>query len=246
MPFLPLDLLKSGASELGIELDGIQLDQFDRFAAFMVETNRKFNLTRITDPEAIVTNHILDSLTCLWAVDLPIGAKVIDVGTGAGFPGIPVKIARPDLHVTLLDGTFKKVKFLSEAIALLSLGGIEPVHGRAEELAHEKGHRERYDAVYVRALSELKPLVEMCLPFAKVGGRLVAQKGPEIEEELAAARPMIGQLGGAVEKTVRTHIPGTDVARTLVVISKIKQTPRQYPRAYAKIAGAARRPGIGK
>jgi 16S rRNA (guanine527-N7)-methyltransferase len=207
----------------------------------MVETNRRFNLTRITDPEAIVLNHLLDSLMCLWALEVAPGARVIDVGTGAGFPGVPIKIARPDLSVTLLDGTLKKVKFLSEAISLLSLEGIEPVHGRAEELAHEKGHRERYDAVYARALSELKPLAEMCLPFVRVGGRLVAQKGPEIDEELVAAGPMIGQLGGAVEKTVRTHIPGTNVARTLVVISKIKQTPPRYPRAYARFARADRR-----
>ena len=238
MPLLPLDILEAGASELGIELTDEQLAQFDAFCAFMLETNAKFNLTRITQPEEIVTKHLLDSLLCLRALELGQGARLIDIGTGAGFPGVPIKIARPDLRVTLLDATSKKVRFLSEAIERLGLQGISPVHARAEDLAHEKDHRERYDAVFARALSELKTAAELCLPFVRLGGHFVAQKGPEIDEETDQARPIIGQLGGLIEKTVRTHIPGTDIARTLGVMVKAKPTPAQFPRPYAQITRA--------
>lgn len=235
MPSIPLDMLKTGASELGIELSDQQLAQFDEFCAFMLETNAKLNLTRITQPEEIVTKHLLDSLLCLQSVELPKGGRLIDVGTGAGFPGIALKIARPDLLVTLLDGTFKKVGFLSEVIERLGIQGVSPIHARAEDLAQEKDHRERYDAAFARALSDLKTAAELCLGFVRLGGRFVAQKGPEIDKEIDQARPIIGQLGGVIEKTVRTHIPDTDIARTLVVIVKAKPTPARFPRSYAQI-----------
>ena len=235
MPVLPLGILKTGASELGIELTDNQLAQLNAFCELMVETNAKFNLTRITQPEEIVTKHILDSLLCLQALELGQGARLIDIGTGAGFPGVPIKIARPDLRITLLDATFKKVSFLSEAIERLGLEGVSPIHARAEDLAREKDHRERYDAVLARALSDLKTAAELCLPFVRLGGRFVAQKGPEIGEEIDKARPIIGQLGDVIEKTVRTHIPGTDIPRTLVVIVKAKPTPAHFPRPYAQI-----------
>ncbi|MCE5197787.1 MAG: 16S rRNA (guanine(527)-N(7))-methyltransferase RsmG [Armatimonadota bacterium] len=235
MPFIPLDTLHSGASELGIELSDNQLALMDEFAAFMVETNERLNLTRIINPSDIVTAHYLDSLTCLAALNVPQGAKVIDVGTGAGFPGIPIKIVRPDLHVTLLDATFKKIKFLSDAIQRLGLEGIEPVHARAEEIGREKAFREHYDIAYARALSETRVLAELCLPLVRIGGYVIAQKSKEIDEELAEARAIIGQLGGRVEKTVRTHIPFTEITRQLVVIAKDKPTPQSFPRPYAKI-----------
>jgi len=236
MPFLPIHLLRSGASELGIELFRDQLDQLDEFASLLVEANRRFNLTRITDPGEIVINHYLDSLLCLWALDLQPGARIIDVGTGAGFPGLPIKIARPDLALTLLDSTSKKIAFLSEAVRALGLDNVEPVHARAEQLSHQKSHRERFDTVYARALADLRVLAELCLPFVHVGGRVVAPKSDDIDEEIAAARPIIGQLGGEIEKTVRTHIPGTDIARRIVVIVKTRQTPSGFPRPYSRIA----------
>ena len=235
MPYLPLDLLKTGASELGIELSENQLAQFDEFAAMLVEANRRFNLTRIIDPEAIVINHLLDSLVCLWALELGSGKRVIDVGTGAGFPGMPIKIARPDLALTLVDGTLKKVRFLSEAIERLGLAGVEAVHGRAEELAHEKAYRERCDVAYARALAQMPALAELCLPLVRPGGHVVATKGAKIDAEIDAARPIIGQLGGAVEKIVRTHIPGTEIARTIPVIIKAGHTPAGFPRPYSTI-----------
>ncbi len=237
MPFLPLDMLKSGAAELGIELTDRQLEQLDAFAEFMAETNRSLNLTRITEPGEIVTGHYLDCLTCLGALDVMPNAQVIDVGTGAGFPGIPIKIVRPDLRVTLIDSTFKKIKFLSDVVQRLGLKNIELLHARAEAIAHEKGHRERYDVAYSRALAETTVLVELCLPLVKVDGRMVAQKSTNVAEEVDAAKPIIGQLGGRVEKTIRTRIPHTDIERQLVVIRKTKPTPVQFPRSYSRMAG---------
>ncbi len=236
MPFLPLELLKTGASELGIELSDHQLEQFDRYASVLVDANSRFNLTRITSPEAMVTDHILDSLLCLWAVELAAHARVIDVGTGAGFPGLAIKIVRPDLQVDLLDGTAKKVGFLRDVIAELGLADVEAVHARAEELGRDKAHRERYDLVTARALADLTVLAELCLPFARPGGRVIACKGPEVGEELAAARQMISKLNGTVEKTVRTRIPTTDIGRTMVVMTKIRPTPNEFPRHYSQIA----------
>lgn len=233
--------MKTGASELGIELTDRQLELFDRYASMLVEANSRFNLTRITGPEAIVTDHILDSLLCLWAVDIPTGARVIDVGTGAGMPGLAIKIVRPDLQVDLLDGTAKKIGFLCEVIAELALAEVEAIHARAEELGNDKAHRERYDVVTARALAELGVLAELCLPFARPGGRVIACKGPEVHEELAAARQMISKLGGTVEKTVRTHIPATDIGRTMVVIAKTRPTPSQFPRHYSRIAATRAR-----
>jgi 16S rRNA (guanine527-N7)-methyltransferase len=241
MSFLPLDRLKSGALDLGFELPDDQLDRFDQFAAFLVETNSKFNLTRITDPESIVTNHYLDSLLCLQAADFASGSRVIDVGAGAGFPGIPLKIARPDLRVTLLDSTFKKVKFLQQAIERLGLIDTEPVHARAEELAHDPSQREAYDLACCRALADLRIASELCLPFVRPGGCLVAQKSEEINQEVDEARSVIGQLGAQVEKIARLRIPGTDIVRGLVIVRKARPTPARFPRPYAQMVRAKKR-----
>jgi 16S rRNA (guanine527-N7)-methyltransferase len=241
MSFLPLDKLKSGALDIGIELSDAQLGQFDEFAAFLVETNEKFNLTRITDPEAIVIKHFLDSLLCLGAVEFAHGSRVIDIGTGAGFPGIPIKTARPDLRVTLVDSTSKKVRFLQQAIVRLGLEGVEAVHARAEEFAGDNSLREGYDVACCRALASLRIAAELCLPFVRIGGRMIAQKSEEIDQEVAEARPMMGKLGGRIEKIVRAHIPGTDIIRGLVVVQKAKVTPCEFPRAYAQIAKTKKR-----
>ena len=236
MAFIPLDVMKAGAFELGIDLSDRQLDLLDRFALLLVDTNRQLNLTRITEPQDIVTKHYLDSLLYLWAFEFAEGVSVIDIGAGAGFPGIPIKIARPDLRVVLLDSTAKKVRFLEHAISELALEGVETIHGRAEDLAHQKNYREQFDVAVARALAELKILAELCLPLVRIGGGIVASKGDEIHDELTAARPVIGQLGGVVEKIVRTHIPCTDIGRQLIVIAKAKQTPVQFPRSYAQIS----------
>lgn len=235
MPFLPLDALKAGACALGIDLTQSQLEQMDLFAQRLVEANSRFNLTRITAPEDIAARHYLDSLTCLAAAPFGEGAEVIDVGTGGGFPGIPVRIARPDLRITLLDGTFKKARFLQEAVSELGLDGCEVVHARAEELGRDESYRERFDVALARALARLNAAAELCLPFVRTGGVLIAQKGSEADAETAEARPIVGQLGGVVEKVSRVQIPGTDVTRSLVVIRKARPTPERFPRPYARI-----------
>lgn len=235
MPFLPLDALKAGARELGTDLTQAQLELMDAFARKLVEANSVFNLTRITDPDDIVACHYLDSLTCLSAAQIGTGEKAIDVGTGGGFPGIPIKIARPDLRVTLLDATLKKTRFLGETVRELGLQGCEVVHGRAEQIGREECCREKFDAAFARALARMAVAAELCLPFVRKGGILVAQKGSEMDAELAAAKPIIGQLGGTVEKVVRIRIPGTDIERSLVVIRKTRPTPDRFPRPYARI-----------
>ncbi|OFX15662.1 MAG: hypothetical protein A2Z18_10895 [Armatimonadetes bacterium RBG_16_58_9] len=240
MAFLPLDLLTSGAAELGIHLSPTQLDQLDTFAGMLVETNRKLNLTRITGPEDIVTGHYLDSLTCLTAVDIERGSSVIDVGTGAGFPGIPMAVARPDLNLTLLDSLRKRLDFLSEAARSLGLANVETMRARAEDVGRDGTHREAYDFAVTRALANVRMLVELCLPFVKTGGYLIAQKGADIEGELDRARPIIGQLGGKLVEVKRVTIPHSDIERTLVLIEKVKPTPDTFPRGWKKMAARNR------
>lgn len=230
-----VELLTAGARQLGIELSPEQISQFERFADLLIDWNRKFNLTRITEPEEIVTKHFLDSLTCLKAVDFPRDAMVIDVGAGPGMPGIPLKIARPDLLLVLLDSVRKKLTFLEEVVRDLHLNDVETLHSRAEDAGHHFKHRERYDIVLARALGRLAPLSELCLPFARVKGAVLAMKGPDVAEELQAAKHAVGTLGGRVEKVVETAIPGTDMARTIVVIRKLRQTLKKYPRSPAEI-----------
>jgi len=233
--FLPIEVLKDGARELGIELTDTQISQLDRFASLLVETNESLNLTRITEPAEIVTGHYLDSLTCLAAYDIPHGARVIDIGTGAGFPGIPIKIARPDIDLTLLDSSRKKLKFIEAAAAEIGID-VTLLHARAEEAGRDPAHRDAYDIAVTRALADMKMLAELCLPLVKVGGVLIAQKSDDAGSEIDAARPIIGQLGGRVDEIARIRIPQTDIVRLLAVISKTKPTPGQFPRAYSKIA----------
>lgn len=236
--FLPLELLRDGARELGVELSDTQLAQLDAFASQLVETNKTLNLTRITEPEEIVTEHYLDSFTCLAAAKIKQGSRVIDIGTGAGFPGAPIKIARPDLDVTLLDSSGKKLSFINETLKSIGIEDAGLVHARAEEAGRDHEHREKYDVAFARALSEMKVVAELALPLVRVGGLLIAQKSEGADEEIEAARAIIGQLGGRIEKIVRVSIPHTDIVRQLVVVWKTKPTPQQFPRAYSRIARA--------
>lgn len=235
MPFLPIDLLRTGARDLGIELADDQLDQLDRFAEMLVETNRRLNLTRITDPEEIVTGHYLDSLTCLPTFSPSDGAKCIDVGAGGGFPGIPIAIARPDLAVTLLDAARKRVDFLARAAAELGLTNVRAHHGRAEDLGRDRSHRESYDVAWARAVAEMQVLVELCLPLVRVGGAFVAQKSEDVADEVADAKPLAGQLGGGTPEIRRIRIPHTQISRSIVVVRKTRRTPPAFPRPYARI-----------
>lgn len=247
-------LLVDGARKLGIELTGRQVEQFEAYTSLLLEWNDRFNLTSITDPAEIVTKHFLDSLTCLTAAKFPKGAVVADIGTGAGFPGVPIAIVRPDLKIVMIDATKKKLAFLDEIRktilsnhhpAILSLSKderlegepprIELVHARAEEVGRLPEHRERYDAVVARAVAEMRVLAEYCLPLVKVGGKFIAMKGPDIDAELAKAKPGIGTLGGSRPEVVRLTLPGTDIGRSLVIIRKTKPTPEQFPRHGSQI-----------
>jgi 16S rRNA (guanine527-N7)-methyltransferase len=223
-------LLASGATELGIDLSDRRLDAFDAFTALMLEWNTRLNLTRITDPEEIAVKHYLDSLVLLAKVEVPEGSSVIDIGTGAGFPGIPLKIARPDLRLTLLDSVRKRLTFLEAAVRELSLSDVEIVHSRAEDAARDKRLRDRFDFATARAVAGLNVLAELCIPFCRIGGRFAAYKGPEIGVEVEEASRAIELLGGRLEAVHEFDLPPGGIRRSLVIISKVKATPAGYPR----------------
>lgn len=230
-----LQLLKRGARELGIDLNDDQLGLFSMFTEILLEWNSRFNLTRITEPREIVIKHHLDSLTCLAVAEFPMGAKVVDVGTGAGFPGIPLEIARPDLDVSLLESTRKRVAFLEVALQELELAGASLLLGRAEDAGQDPERRELYDIGVARAVARTNVLAEYCLPLVRVGGFVLLQKGPDVIEELKEAGPAITLLGGEVEKVFKLTLPFSDAVRNLVMIRKILATPMFYPRRPAVI-----------
>jgi len=227
---LARDILSSGAAELGIVLDGRQLDALDAFTRLLLEWNAKFNLTRVTDPAEIAVKHYLDSLSLLPVVQIKPGSAVIDVGAGAGFPGVPLKIARPDLRMTMLDSVGKKLAFLEAVVRELHLTDVELIHSRAEDLGRAKSYREQFDLAVSRAVARLNVLAELCMPFCRVSGRFVAHKGPEADEEINEAGKAIGVLGGELEAVHRFALPHTDMRRTLVVVGKSRPTPASYPR----------------
>lgn len=228
------DLLKNGATVFGIELDETALDRFDEYAELIIETNKVMNLTSILEPKDIVVKHFLDSLSLFSAIQLAKGAKVIDVGTGAGLPGIALLIARPDLEVTLLDSTKKKLEFLKTVIIELGLSALT-FHARAEEAARKPEFRESFDLAVARAVSGMNELSEYCLPFVKLGGKFIAMKGSNIEAELSAAKPAIRSLGGFV-KGVKTFTLQDAGERNLLIIERQYPSPYKYPRPSAQIA----------
>jgi 16S rRNA (guanine527-N7)-methyltransferase len=226
----PREILKSGAKELGIYLDELQLDAFDTFTKLLLEWNARFNLTRITDPSEIAVKHFLDSLSLLKFVDVPVGSSVVDIGTGAGLPGVPLKIVRPDLDVTLLDSVRKKLTFVQALVSELKLSGVELVHGRAEDVGRAPAYREQFDFAVSRAVAKLNVLSELCIPFCRVGGSFVAYKGADVEEEIAAAERAISLLGGRIGAVHEFTLPCSDAQRSLIVVEKVRRTPNKYPR----------------
>lgn len=225
------ELLGEAARRAGIDLSADSLDQALLYAKLLKEASQKVNLTSITDDEEIASLHFEDS----WQLSalLPRGARLIDVGTGAGFPGLALAIARPDLQVTLVDATLKKIKFLTEVSARLALRGVMPIHGRAEELGRLDDYRERFDVAVARAVTQLPVLAELCLPFVKIGGRLIAMKGED--SEMTAAVRALALLGGTPGPLLRYRLPSMEKPRSLVIIEKTSPTPRTYPRRMATI-----------
>ena len=228
------NLLVSDAEKLGISLTDEQIKLFERLAELLVEQNKTMNLTAITDPDGIAVKHFADSISALSAYDFAENAKVLDVGTGAGFPSIPLLIARPDLEMTMIDSTAKKLKYVASTVETLGLTA-EVLHTRAEEAGQSKQYREKFDIVCSRAVAALNVLCEYCLPFVKVGGVFLAMKSAKAQEEIADARNAINTLGGKIvaEKSFSLSDGGE---RTIVVIKKISQVPPKYPRVSAQIA----------
>jgi 16S rRNA (guanine527-N7)-methyltransferase len=230
-----MKLLSESARHLGLKLNEDHLRAFEIYYGELVTWNEKFNLTTITDYDQVQIRHFLDSLTCLLAVrgralDLGRPTRAIDIGAGAGFPGLPLKIVCPGLQLTLLEATGKKVGFLEHIASRLGLVGVEVIKGRAEELGRDVAHRERYDLALARAVAELPVLVEYALPFCRLGGLFVAQKGAEGDAEARAAESAIATLGGVLRRVVHLELPGLAEPRSLVVIEKIAPTPEKYPR----------------
>ena len=217
-----------------IDLSGEQLGQLDRYAELLVEWNQKMNLTAITDPQGILIKHFLDSILPFTLIPLAQNASLIDVGTGAGFPAIPLLIWRPDLQITLLDSLKKRLSFLEVVLSECALTA-KTIHSRAEDGGRQPALREQFDLASARAVAALPMLAEYCLPLVKVGGSFLAMKGASGEEELAAARGAIKKLGGEYKETRTLHLPGGDT-RTLILCKKISQTPTAYPRNGGKIA----------
>lgn len=229
-------LLEKQVSASGILLDQKQLGQFVEYGEFLVEYNEKVNLTAITDPAGIAYKHFFDSLLLTVFADIFQGAKLVDVGTGAGFPSVPVKIVRPDLKLTLLDSLNKRIVFLDQLVEKLGLSDVHTVHARAEEAGRKAEYREKFDMVTARAVAHLRELSEYCLPFVKVGGAFAALKGYDIEQELSESKNAIKLLGGEVAEVKKYTLPDEEQSkRSLVIIKKISHVLTNYPRPSAKM-----------
>ena len=228
------DLLKENAASLGVELDDEALERFDRLAYLLIEQNKTMNLTAITDPDEVVIKHFADSISLFKAVTPKTGAKILDLGTGAGFPGIPLLITRPDLDLTMVDSTAIMLGYVARTVEDLGLEAATH-HARAEEAGKKPEYREQYDIVCSRAVAALNVLSEYCLPFVKVGGVFVAMKSAKAEEEIADAKKALGILGGKIIDII-TFTLSDGGERTLIVIKKISQTSPKYPRVSAQIA----------
>lgn len=225
-----LTKFKAGIDELEVHLDDHQIFQFVTYYELLVEWNRFMNLTAITEFEEVCTKHFIDSISLCNAIDCNKEYSVIDVGTGAGFPGIPLKIAFPSLKITLLDSLGKRVKFLNEVIAQLGLKNIEAIHGRAEDFAKPDLLREKYDLCVSRAVANLSTLSEYCLPYVKQDGFFISYKSEKIVDEINLAENAIEILGGEVYDQKEFMLPFSDIYRNLFMIKKVRNTPKKYPR----------------
>ena len=229
-----LTSFEKGLEQLSITLSGEQKQQFLTYYEYLVEKNKVMNLTAITEYEEVITKHFLDSLavvkTSCFKPEKLAGKRLIDIGTGAGFPGIPLKIAFPKLEILLLDSLNKRINFLNEVTEMLGLTKINTVHGRAEDYAKQKEYRESFDFCVSRAVANLSTLSEYCIPFVKQGGCFISYKSGSVDQELIQAEKAVKILGGQREEVVRFSLADTDMDRSFVVIRKAKPTPKKYPR----------------
>lgn len=223
-------ILTDGCESLGITLSERQIEQFILYYEYLVEKNKVMNLTGITELEDVMLKHFVDSLAAVKAADMSQVNTLLDLGTGAGFPGIPLKIVFPHIEMVLLDSLNKRIKFLGEVIEKCRLEKMAAIHGRAEELAKKKEYRESFDLCVSRAVANLSSLSEYCIPYVKQGGQFISYKSGDIDTELKEAERAIKILGGRKKKVVKFQLPGSDIDRSLVVIQKEKATPGKYPR----------------
>lgn len=220
--------MQEKSKELGVRFLVEQTEQFFEYMNLLIEWNEKMNLTAITEPEEIILKHFIDSITILKEIED--GSKVVDVGTGAGFPGIPLSIMNPTLKITLVDSLNKRLIFLEEVVNKLNLKNIEIVHARAEEFGQNKKYRENFDISTSRAVANLSTLSEYLIPLVKVGGKVISMKASEAQDEINEAKKAIEVLGGKIEKIDEFNLPQSDIGRTVILIRKEKQTPNKYPR----------------
>ena len=224
------ELLIQGIKELGLDINDKQVEQFLKYYEMIIETNKVMNLTSIVELDEVIIKHFIDSLLSVKTIEINKFKTMIDVGTGAGFPGIPLKIMFPDLKVTLLDSLNKRLKFLDSVIKELGLDNINTIHGRAEDIGRNENYREKYDLCVSRAVANLTTLSEYCVPFIQKGGTFISYKSQFSEEEKQEAEKAIGVLGGKIQKSEIVNLSFTDINRSFIIINKNKITPNKYPR----------------
>ncbi|MDF2503232.1 MULTISPECIES: 16S rRNA (guanine(527)-N(7))-methyltransferase RsmG [Clostridium] len=224
------DLMNSACESEGLDFNKDKYNKFIQYKNLIQEWNEKINLTAITEDEEIVKKHFIDSLKIFKFEFLKNAKSLIDIGTGAGFPGIPIKIINEDIQVVLLDSLNKRINFLNEVINKLDLQGITTIHGRAEDFSRKNEYREMFDVVTSRAVANMTVLSEFCIPYVKVSGYFIALKGPSIDDEIIASKNAIATLGGKVEDIIKVEIEESDLKHNLVIVKKVKKTPNQFPR----------------
>lgn len=221
-------ILKDYLKEIKIELTKEQIEQFYKYMELLLEWNEKINLTAITEPKEVILKHFVDSLTIVKYIEN--GTSLVDMGTGAGFPGIPLKILRPDIKITLVDSLNKRINFLNEVISNLKLKNIETIHSRAEEFGKNKKYRESFDIATSRAVANFSTLSEYLIPLVTKNGKVIYMKGSDVKEELEEAKNAIKILGGKIEEQEDFYLPKSDIKRNIIIVKKVEKTPSRYPR----------------